>query len=73
MQESFDQHFAAQVRKELNAELTLSFRGRLKDGFRIGPGDGSYQVSFTADDFERFFRTYLREQTSQLLYGEKQQ
>ncbi len=67
--EQMDAYFTAHTRQLLNKGLELKFDNRLVDGFRIGPADGSYVVSFTADDFERFFRAYLRPHTAKMLYG----
>lgn len=51
--------------------LQIRYDERLQDGFRIGPADGSFVISFSADDFERFFRMYLRPQVDRQLFGKK--
>ncbi len=48
--------------------IHIQYDQRLYEGFRIGPADGSFVVSFTAEDFERFFRAYLRPQIDKLLF-----
>lgn len=67
--EKVDAYFTSHTRQLLHKGLQIRFDNRLIDGFRIGPSDGSYVVSFTADDFERFFRAYLRPHTAKMLYG----
>jgi V/A-type H+-transporting ATPase subunit E len=39
-------------------------------GFRIGPKDGSFAVSFTDEAFAEFFQAYLRPRAARFLYGE---
>ncbi|MCB0568699.1 MAG: hypothetical protein KDC66_03000 [Phaeodactylibacter sp.] len=68
--EGLGQYFESRTQELLSAGLAVTFDGRLSQGFRIGPGDGAYVVSFTPEDFERFFRAYLRPQADSLLYGE---
>lgn len=44
---------------------------RLRVPFRVAPGGAGYYVSFTDEDFEALFRSYLRPKISELLYGKK--
>jgi V/A-type H+/Na+-transporting ATPase subunit E len=55
----------------LNKGLVLNFSDKIKAGFKIGPKDGSYLISFTDEDFVSFFRSYLRGKTAELLFGGK--
>ena len=41
----------------------------LANGFRIGPKDGGYRLSFTADDFTALVGEYLRPATKKILLG----
>jgi len=43
----------------------------MKSGFKIGPADESYLISFTDEDFTNFLKGYLRPKTSQLLFEEE--
>ena len=54
--------------KELNANLELSYSDSMKGGFKVGPADGSYKISFSEEDFENFFKSYLRPKTIEMLY-----
>jgi V/A-type H+-transporting ATPase subunit E len=56
---------------ELNKGLEVSFAQNMKSGFKIGPADGSYVISFTDEDFTNFLKAYLRPKTSQLLFEEE--
>ena len=64
------QYFTEKTRAALNGPLLVNFDNRLSNGFRIGPADGRYVISFTDKDFETFFTDYLRPKTKALLYGD---
>ncbi len=68
LEKEFAKFFTAKSGQELNANLELSFSDSIKGGFKIGPADGSYKISFSDDDFENFFKTYLRPKTIEMLY-----
>lgn len=53
----------------LGKELKVFFDDEHQAGFKIGPQDGSYKISFTDQDFSNFLKTYLRPKTNELLYG----
>jgi V/A-type H+-transporting ATPase subunit E len=67
-EKEFAEFFKAKSGKELNANLQLSFSDSIKGGFKIGPADGSYKISFSEEDFENFFKSYLRPKTVEMLY-----
>ena len=67
--EELGQYFSAKAREILNGSLEIRFDDKLESGFRIGPEDGSYLISFTEKDFQAFFSDYLRPKTKALLYG----
>ncbi len=68
LEKEFSEFFTAKTGKELNANLELSFSDSIKGGFKIGPADGSYKISFSEEDFENFFKIYLRPKTVEMLY-----
>ena len=63
-----EKYFKNNLAEELNKGMSVSFAQNMKSGFRIGPADGSYIISFTDDDFINFLKGYLRPKTSQLLF-----
>ncbi len=65
-----EEYFKNQLAVEMNKGLELSFSDNLKSGFKIGPADGSYVISFSDQDFMNFFKAYLRPKTNELLFGE---
>lgn len=65
-----ERYFNNNLASELNNGLTIEFSRTVKSGFRIGPSDGSYVISFTDEDFINFLKGYLRPKTSQILFEE---
>ncbi len=68
LEKEFEKYFKAKTGKELNAKLELSFSEAVKGGFKIGPADNSYKISFTEEDFINFFKSYLRPKTGEMLF-----
>ncbi|HMB00486.1 MAG TPA: V-type ATP synthase subunit E family protein [Spirochaetota bacterium] len=62
--------FATSLKNELNKGVTIKFSREIKGGFQIGPADGSYKISLTDEDFNTFFKEYLRPKTRSLLFNE---
>ena len=62
-------YFTSKSKNLLDAGLELQFSNQVKGGFKIGPKDGSYVISFTDADFDNFFKTYARPKLRELLYG----
>lgn len=61
--------FKARVKSLLDQGLEIKAGKQIKAGFQIGPQDGSYKVSFTDEDFNNFFKEYLRPKLVQLLFA----
>ncbi len=66
-----NEYFTKKQKSLLEAGLELRFDENLESGFKIGPKDDSFQISFTDEDFDNFFRNYLRPRTTELLYSGK--
>jgi V/A-type H+/Na+-transporting ATPase subunit E len=62
--------FASKAKALLDEGLSIETANKIKAGFQLGPADGSYKVSFTDDDFIRFFKEYLRPKVVELLFAE---
>ena len=69
LEKEFAKFFTDKSEKELNTNLELSFSDSIKGGFKVGPADGSYKISFSEEDFENFFKSYLRPKTIEMLYA----
>ncbi len=68
--EQLGAYFQSKAHELLQGGLEVQFSKNLGSGFRIGPGDGSYVLSFTEKDFENFFAEYLRPRIAKLLFEE---
>lgn len=51
------------VADKIKGGLDIDFEEGIKSGFKLGPKDGGYKLSFTDEDFKRFFEQYLRPRT----------
>jgi len=69
--DQLEKYFKNNLAKELSKGLEVTFTRNMKAGFKIGPSDGSYVISFTDEDFTNFLKSYLRPKTSQLLFEEE--
>jgi V/A-type H+-transporting ATPase subunit E len=68
---SVENFFAANAKGLLDKGLVIETANNVKAGFQIGPVDGSYKVSFTREDFIRFFTEFLRPKVVELLFDQK--
>lgn len=68
--EDLDKAFTAEVSKNLSEGSEVRHVKGMPGGFRIGPRDGGYQLSFTDEDFTSLIVEYLRPATKKLLFGE---
>jgi len=62
-------YFSKKQKELLKGSLKIGFDERMSAGFKIGPLDGRFIISFTDEDFDNFFKNYLRPRTTKLLYG----
>ena len=58
-----------ELAKMLNAGVAASFSKKISGGFKIGPKDGGYFVSFTDETFNELIAEYLRPATKKILFG----
>ena len=61
--------FKNKAKEILNAGVEINFESKIKSGFKIGPKNSSYFISFTDKDFENYFKNYLKNKTKQLLFN----
>ncbi len=66
--------FESKAREAMNKGVEINFDSKQKSGFKIGPKNGSYILSFTDEDFENYFKQYFKDRTKELLFhsGEKE-
>ena len=70
---SLQKEFSEAVEKDILSEMSngveISYSKQIAAGFRIGPKDGGFIISFTEGDFERIIAQYLRPATKKLRFG----
>ena len=64
--------FEQRIKKELGAEVEIVIENKIKSGFKIGVKNENYYVSFSDEDFENFFKGYLRKKTLEWIYETKE-
>ncbi len=70
-QKEFDAFFKNKAKDLLDKGVEVSYSEAIKGGFKIGPKDGGYMVSFSDEDFEALFKDYMRPRLISLLFEEK--
>lgn len=70
-QQELVDYLKSSAKKLMDGGLDVTVDSKIKAGFKIGPADGSYQVSFKEEDFENLIKYYLRPKTVEFLYGKK--
>lgn len=69
LQKETEAYVKGELAKELGRGIDASFSKEIEGGFRIGPKDGSYFISFTDETFAELIGAYLRPTTKKLLFG----
>ncbi|MFA6712434.1 MAG: hypothetical protein WCR82_00940 [Bacteroidales bacterium] len=70
MQKELENFISIDIAKNIKAGIEVSFVKNISNGFKIGPKDGGYIVSFTESDFNKLIGKYLRPTTRKILFGE---
>lgn len=58
----------ANALESMNKSVEIQYDARIESGFRIGPANGGYIISFTDKDFINYFKRYTKERTRKLLF-----
>ncbi|MCC8019411.1 MAG: hypothetical protein LIO85_06535 [Rikenellaceae bacterium] len=67
--QKLDKALAASSAGLLDKGLEVGYSDEVKTGFKIGPKDGGYYISFTDESFNALLREYLRPKVRELLFG----
>ncbi len=62
--------FKGGILDSLKKGVSVTFTRNIKGGFQIAPQDGTFKISLTDEDFNEFFREFLRPKTRTFLFGE---
>ncbi|MBN2610866.1 MAG: hypothetical protein JXB00_04840 [Bacteroidales bacterium] len=70
-EKSLREYFVKSAKELLDKGIEIKGDGAVKSGFQISPRDGGYKISFTENDFNNFFKQYMRPKLAELLFEEK--
>lgn len=56
----------------LGEDMEITWSNGQKSGFRIGPKNGGYYISFSDDSFNALLSEYLRPKVNEMLYGKQE-
>lgn len=65
---SLKKYFAAQAKDLLDKGVKIEQVNGMKTLFSISPADGSYKVNFGEEEFENYFKEFLRPQLVEMLF-----
>lgn len=68
-EKSLEKYFGSRLSQVITSGVDVTFDDKIRGGFKIGPKDNSYVISFTDEDFQAFFRSFMRQRTINLLFG----
>ncbi len=66
--ESLKKYFAANAKGLLDKGVKIEQVNGIKTLFSISPADGSYKVNFGEEEFENYFKSFLRPQLVEMLF-----
>ena len=69
LQSEVEPFVTKELAKTLGAGVEATFSKKVSGGFRIGPKEGGYFVSFTDETFNELISEYLRPATKKILFG----
>jgi V/A-type H+-transporting ATPase subunit E len=69
LKNELDSFIKNEVQKNLKGEILITFDQKLTNGFKIGPKESGYFISFTDADFRELVGEYLRPKTRELLFS----
>ncbi len=69
LQKELEPFVQGELSKTLGKGVEASFSKKVAGGFKIGPKDGSYFISFTDESFQELIGDYLRPTTKKILFG----
>lgn len=70
MKQQLQNYIEKEIPALLSSEVDVQYTKGISSGFKIGPKDGGYKISFTGNDFEEMIGEYLRPATKKLLFKE---
>ena len=66
--EGLKKYFATKAKEVLDKGVKIEQDNGIKSVFSISPADGSYKVNFGEEEFENYFKEFLRPQLVEMLF-----
>ena len=66
--DALKKYFMAQAKDLLNKKVTIEQVNGINTLFTVAPADGSYKVNFGEEEFENYFKAFLRPQLVDMLF-----
>ncbi len=70
-QKEFEAFYKSKTAEAFGKGVEVSYSDKIKGGFKIGPKEGGYLISFSDDDFDNLFRNYLRPRLINMLFDKE--
>lgn len=58
------------IHEQFGQNINIEFSQKIQSGFRISPTGNNYIISFTEQDFTKFFSQFLRPKTIKILFND---
>ena len=68
-EKEFDKVFEKSAKELLGKGIEMKFSSSVDSGFKIGPKEGGYHISFSDADFNALLGEYLRPKLYEILFG----
>ena len=69
LRKELEPYVKSELAKTIGKGVEATFSKKFNGGFKIGPKDGSYFISFTEESFRELVGEYLRPATKKILFG----
>ncbi len=69
LEKDFLEFIEKEIRTNLDKGVKIQFSEKLHKGFEIGPGDHSYKISFSEEDFDTFIKMYMSPKLNNFLFN----
>lgn len=70
MKQQLQSYIESEIPTLLTSPIDVEYQKGISSGFKIGPKDGGYKISFTGNDFESIIGEYIRPATKKILFSE---
>ncbi len=69
--DEFEKFIKSKSSALLSEGIKINYHNELRNGFEIGPVDGSYKLSFTEEDFDVFLKEFIRPKLKEILFDKE--